>query len=1202
VQVRTRSREFPLSWLQCALALLVFVAPVLSQGTATIRGTVFDTTGAAVPGASVVVTNTDTNFTRRTVTSAEGIYSVSSIGAGNYRVTVELQGFKQWSGTLVLQTGQTAVVDATMEVGAVDTVVEVTGAAPIITTESSEVGDVKDAQRIRNLPLDGRNISSLFSLTPGVEGGGTPRVNGMKVGATEMLLDGVSVVDRFGGGLGGVQPGLDAVNEFRIETAGSQAQYSRPATVALTTKSGTNELHGSIFMTHRNNAAGLRARQRQDGNTAPKLIRNEFGASAGGPVFIPKFYDGRNKTFWFAAYEGLRQREQSYYRAAVPTAEMWQGDFSNITDAQGRFTTIYDPLTTDANGVRQPFLNGQIPVQRQSAFFQTMRSITPLPTNNINPNIGGNFEAIYPVVNNSYKFTTRGDHRFSDKDSLMGRFTVSDQFSSTSGGRYAAPPLGMENPYGSGRSQNRLYSVSLQETHIFTPTAVNELTLGVQRNAGGQGTLADSVKYADLLGLPNPFGALGWPTLYTDQFSWDNDNRHDRNMTGYVVEDNFTWVTGKHTFKMGGKLRWEQNNIRELQQAQGSNGFETAWTALYDPATDQAVPFTGNGLASMALGLPTYLSNQNNRGYFYFRQKEIGLYFQDTWKVTNRLTLDLGLRWDKWTPYTEKQNRFVQIDPTTIGSVFQVVTPGDVTMEQIPGIPQSQLDSWALRGLTWATANSVGMPSNLLRADNNNFGPRIGFAYKLTNRSVLRGSYGEYFWTMPLSQILQTMRTTPPLNLRYTNPLATLDGTATYGVRTAPLANYYVGSVQVDTEGIVTLPASAQGGLLMDGRNWKDGRAQKVHLTFEQQIFGDSAIRFSYLGDFGRDLEQRYSINQREGEFNYVTRTGQNPPGNPDLMRVNKDWNLHAVNRTGYSNTNSFQAEFEKQYSFGLLGQLFYTFTRSLTTSDAGGFTSGNGAINAVGAGIAQVPEAIQLLGNPQMSYDDLLKLVYFNSGNIPAHRVRWNGLYDLPFGKGRKFLGNASGLANSIVGGWQLTTIGEWRSGNWLSVDASRYLFGDPTLSADERLLLNFGGRTQRLWFKGDFDVTQATGVDQSALQALIPVDRSQRVLRQVGPQLDNRMPVQMADGSTRLTPITDLVNWNARNFFRGPGAWNADITISKMFSLTEKANLQFSADFFNAFNHPVDVNPNATTGLQDLSQQANGPRVIQLRGRISW
>ena len=1191
--------------LRLIAGLSLISLPAFPQGTATIRGTVVDPTQAAIAGATVVIKNQRTNFTRQSVSSSDGIYTISALPPGTYEVSVEASGFKRFSGSLDLQTGQTAVVDATMQVGSVDTVVEVTGAAPIITTESSEIADVKDARRISLLPLDGRNISKLFTLTPGVEAAGdgaNPRVNGMKIGATEMLLDGISLVDRFGGGMNRVQPGLDTVNEFRIETVGSQAQYSRPATVTLVTKSGTNSFHGTAFETHRNNAAGLRARQRQDGATAPKLIRNEFGVSAGGPVLLPKLYNGRDKTFWFFAYEGLRQRQSVFYRAEVPTAEMWTGNFNNIVDSQGRQTNIYDPLTTDAQGRRQQFPGNIIPQNRLSPFFQKMRDITPLPTTGINPFVGQNFDAVYPQASNVFKLTGRGDHRFSDKDTLMGRISVSDLAYSQTGGRFGAPPVGMENPYGSGRQNARVYSISTQYTRMFSPVALNELTLGVQRSRNSNGTLADPVNWANELGLPNPFGALGWPTMYTDLFAWDADNRKDDNLTGYVVEDNITWVKGKHSFKAGGKFRYEQNNVRELQQAQGSHGFDARWTALYDPTADDLVPFTGDGLASMALGLPAELANQNNRGYFYFRQNELGLFVQDTWKVTSRLTLDLGLRWDRWSPYSEKYNRFVQIDPLTIGSKFEVATPGSVTMEQIPGILPSQLASWAGRGLTWTTADTAGLPSNLVRPDNNNFGPRIGVAFKLTNNSVLRASYGEYFWTMPLSQLLQSMRITPPLNLLYVNPVSSVDGTANFGARTIPSPNSFIGQATVDTDGVVTIPPSAQSGLLMDGRDWRDGRAQKWHLTFEQQFGRNSSLRLSYLGDHGRDLEQRYSINQREAEFNYVTRTGQNPPGNRDLMRVNPDWNLFATNRTGYSNTHSLQAEFEKRYSSGLLFQTFYTFTRALTTSDSEGFSSGNGNINSTRAQTAQVPEIGQILGAPQMSYDELLRLTYYNNGSVPPHRVRWNGVYDLPFGKGRHFGASASGFVNQVIGGWQVSTIGDWRSGNWLGVAANRYLYGDPTLSGDERLLLNFGGRPQRLWFKGDFDVTQATGVDQAQLQALIPVDRTQRVLRQVGPLGDNRVPVQLANGQTRLTTITDAVSWNARNFFRGPGSWNSDITLSKSFPITESVNLQFSADFFNAFNHPVDIDPNETTGLQDLSQQLNPPRVIQLRARISW
>lgn len=258
--------------LLCLLVgLLLLDAPALPQsGLGTVRGTVLDASGAAIPGATLVLTHQATGVERRSESTAVGLYVFTSVPIGSYTLTVEAPGFKKFSGTFTLQAGQTVVIDPRLEVGTVDTIIEVTGAAPVISTVGMEVGDVKDALRIQQLPLNGRFVANLFDLTPGVEGGGNPRVNGMKVGSADILLDGISFMDRFGGGLRPVQPGLDTVQEFRIETAGSSAQYSRPATMTLVTKSGTNELHGSLFWTHRNNFGGLRARQRQDFYTKPR--------------------------------------------------------------------------------------------------------------------------------------------------------------------------------------------------------------------------------------------------------------------------------------------------------------------------------------------------------------------------------------------------------------------------------------------------------------------------------------------------------------------------------------------------------------------------------------------------------------------------------------------------------------------------------------------------------------------------------------------------------------------------------------------------------------------------------------------------------------------------------------------------------------------------------------------------------------------
>jgi hypothetical protein len=1116
-------------------------------------------------------------------------------------LVVEMTGFKKWSGTLTLEVGQTAVVDPAMQIGDIATEVEVVGAASPINLESGEISDVKDAQRIRQLPLNGRSISNLFDLTPGVEGGGNARVNGLKVGSLEMLVDGVSIVDRFGGGIARVQPGLDTIQEFRIETNGSSAQYSRPASVTLVTKSGTNELHGSVFETHRNNAAGLRARRRQDGNKASKLIRNEFGVSAGGPVYLGSLYNGHDRTFWFFAYEGLRNRQETSATGVVPTAAMWAGDFSNIVNASGVRTHIYDPLTTDARGIRQQFPNDIIPATRLSSFFKQLQPLMAAPTNSVNPYLGNNLEKLYANKADTNTLTAKGDHKLSDTDNLSVRFTRSQNLSILVGGRFGTPAETLTDGFGTGRNEPKIYNTSIRETHIFTPNFLNELLVAGHRSNNSGGTLADNTNWADKLGLPNPFGVTGFPTFGGGIANFDADNRKDEKLTAYILEDNLTWVHGRHSLRFGFKGRSEYNNIRELQQAQGSHTFGSNWTQLYDPAGDQAVSFTGDGMASMALGLPTFLSNQYNRGYFYFRQKELGLYVHDSWKIRPRLTLELGVRWDKWTPYTEKFDRLVNVDLRNFATKFEVITPKDVKMESLPGVPPSVLESYKLRGLTWRTAREAGLPDNLIQGDNNNFAPRLAAAFRITNKTVLRGGYGEYFWTMPLSQILQTSRTNPPLNLRFTNPIGSLDGTSSYAIRLAPRPEFYIGQAKVDTQGIVLIANTAQSVMPWQADEWRDGRAQSWHLTVEREMMRNTAVRFSYLGDHGRDLEQRFALNNREAQYLYVARTGQNPPGNLDLTRVNPNWNFSAANHTGYSNTHSGQIEIERRYSKGLAFQWFYNFTRSLTTSDAGGFTSGNGSISATD-GQFQVPENIQLLGAPNLSYDQRLRLGYYNNTNVPAHRMRYNAIWDLPFGRGKSYAGGISRGLDFLVGGWQIAAIGDWRSGLWRSVGSGVYLFGDPRLDADQRLEMTIFGRQQRLWFRGDFTPSQATNVDMNALLALVPADRNSRVLRPIGTAFDNRLPQTLANGTIRQTSITDTVNWNARAFYLGPGSWNADIAFFKNFNLTERVKARFTADFFNFFNHPVDGNPDGTTGLQDLSVQTNEPRIIQFSLRIDW
>jgi hypothetical protein len=1190
---------------KCLVVLVAVAAavPLAAQsGNGAVHGTVTDQTQAIIPGAKVTLLNTANGVAQSVKSTEVGAYYFGSVRQGSYTVTVELANFKKWSGTLVLEVGQSAVVDVALEVGSVANTVEVVGAAPIIETEKGSVADVKDATRIHDLPLNGRQITNLFNLTAGVEGGGAPHTNGMKVGSTDMALDGISLVDRFGGGMARVQPGLDIIQEFRFETAGSDAAFSRPSSVSMVSKSGTNQWHGNAFETFRNNYGGLVARQIQNTfTTPPKYIRNEYGGTASGPII-------KNKIFWLYSYEAMKLRQQVYSQTQVPGDALWAGDFSGFTDTSGAQYTIYDPLSTGATGTRTPFTGNLIPGNRIAPITAVMRSVTPKPTDTtVNPYLTPNFKVNYPSTQDTDTQTIKYDEVFSEKDNLSVRYTDANQNIVQAGGRFGFPPLDCSNCYGTRLTKAGLKSGVIREVHVFKPTFLNEFTASVNRSPNHQGGLSDGTDWADKLGLPNPFGANGWPSIYTSdsQFmyygGWDADNFKDQNMTQYQLEDNVTWIKGKHTMQFGFRGRTEANNVREMQQAQGSHSFYGDWTQLYDPTSESAVPFTGSGFASLELGLPTYLSNQYNRGYFYFQQKEFGLYFQDSWKVNNRLTLNYGLRWDKWTPYKEKYNRLVNQDLHAMTATnMQVITPYDTTMEQIPGIPPSVLTAWADRGTTWVTANKAGIPGGLTPGVNSDFGPRLGMAYRLSDKFVLRASYGVYYWTMPLSQILQSSRTNPPLNLAFENNVSTAMNTNyVYAMSSVPAASDYVGQATVTAS---SAPSGSRLFTPFDFRNWGDDRMQQYTFVLERTVGKNSSVRVSYIGNHGSGLEQRWAYNDPMALFNYRETTGLIGSSNADTRRFNPNWSGQAVRHNGYSNTQSFQFEFDHRYANGLTFQGFYTYAHAMTTTDTGGSSSGDGNANASGSGYSfLVPQNGEILGNPNLSDSQRLALGYTNSGDVPPQHIRWNGVYELPFGKGKKFGSSVSGFVNQLIGGWSIGFIGDWHSGTWMGVSSAYYLFGDPTLTKDQRVSADLFGRQQQVYFKGYFDSSQAKS-NATAVQALVPVDFSQRVLTRVGNN-NNLIPQTLANGTVVNTNVNSgTVNWNSRNFYQGPGGWNEDLSLYKTFEFKERYRLRMAGDFFNAFNHPNNINPNTTTGLLDLSQQTNAARIIQLSAKFEF
>lgn len=1169
-----------------------------------VKGVITDSSKAVIPDVSVTLQNINTNLQRQTQSNEAGIYSFPNVPPGIYQLTMEKPGFRKWTGKVTLQVQQVAVLDVTMEVGEITSTIEVADATPVIAAESSSVGTVTDFKRVQQLPLDGRDVLTLLQLTPGVQGTDVqrqdgsmpnslpgnapdaPRVNGLKAGSADFLLDGTAIGDAYSGSISRIRPGLDTIQEFKVDNT-SSAQYQKPNTVSIVTRSGTNALHGSIFETHRNNGGGLRARARNDGEKPARLLRNEFGATAGGPLMIPKLYNGKDKTFWFFSYEGQRRRTGSTYGAVVPTEAMWNGDFSGLVDGQGHPITIYDPATTDTNGVRQPFPNNLIPAERQhSGMFLYLKDHTPRPTNSVSPLIGNNWMGAVPEYYNQNTFITKLDHRFSDKNLISGRLSIANADSVGFFGAPQAPDLS----YNTQRSLNKIYSGAITFTHIFTPTLLNELLLAGQRSNSQRGGGQDDVYWTEKLGVANPLGISGWPTLtakdWGARYVWDSENRTPQYLNNITLDDNLTFIKNKHDFKFGVRVRDERNNTWDSQQGQGRYGFGQGYTGLYDPVRQAGVDYTGSGMASMLLGYGEYFAVKYNRPFVYLRQKEYGFYAQDSWKVTPRLTLNYGLRYDYWTPYREAQGRFLNMDAANFQTTRSVVTPAGHPLESM-GLPPSLLESFAKGGLTWTTADKAGFPDNLLLGDKKNFGPRLGAAFKLNDKTVLRGGYGMYYWSAPLAQLLGESASNVPLKLSYQNEIYYFNG-ATDGW--FDWRSPYVPGVSVDDPNPVNInnpqSTSPPFSFVPWDKQWRNNRAQEWNLTLEREIMPLTSLRLSYLGNHGSNLDQTVILNSPQSKYLYATSTGMAPPDARQLA-PNPFWQyLPLRTHIGYSNSNSFQINLQRQYNKGLAFQWYYVFSRSLSTTDGDGYSSQPGQV---------VPSPQILPGGG--SVDKLLRLVYYNVAAVPKHQMRWNVVYDLPFGR------KGSGALNRILGGWQIASIGSFRTGSWLNpttdgypwndwyaYDSSYWLKGDPRLSSDQRKVINYGGQNQLLYFKGVFDTTGIPGMENY-----------QPAIGKLSSDGSNFVPVQLKDGTTTQV-IYDVYNSMPRNFIEGPKSWLTDFSIAKNFRVKESMNIRFAADFFNLFNHPNNKIPDLKTGLVNLGEQWNEPRTIQFSLRLNF
>jgi len=1215
-------------------AILLVPCAWPQSGTGTVSGTVRDQSGAVVPNAAMTLTNTATNVSSSTRSNEVGFYFYPAVVSGSYRLSVETPGMEKFEGTFIVQVTQSVVIEPVLRPGQTTTAVVVRDVTPMVTVDNPTVRTTMERERIEQLPINGRQITNLLATLPGYEGG---RVFGTPAAGQEWILDGAVVSERRWSTGAPLQPPLDSIEEFTVEANAVSARLTRPVNIVLSTKSGTNQFHGSAFETHRNNAIGL-ARSRTDFyERPPQLIRNEFGASAGAPVILPKLYNGKDRTFWFFGYEATRTRSASTVGFPVPTAAMRAGDFSGLVDSQGRRSTLYDPWSTNTTTLsRQPFAHGGrlnvIDPARLSPVAKYMFEITPLPTHNVNPLIDHNFWGPQRSRLNRWNISNRFDHRLSSGDQLYARLQITDNvndYHTTAGGTGQQMLNGVA---GWERNTNYVKSLAISWVRTFSPTFFSELLVSGKRNEwfGGEVGEGENDWHAQL-GLPNLFNVKRWPQIQGTGLTVSNINyqliTNDTKLNyenNYIVDNNFTKIQGRHDLQFGVHFRHDFLNILPQQRFPAAQlNFGTNATALYDPASTPqnplASPFSGHNLANMFLGLSSY-GNSLQHNWYYLRGKELALYLQDNFKMTSRLTLNLGLRWEYWSPYSEKNGSIVGFDRN---STSVVLGNSLDRLYALGATRPSLIARYQSLGRKFATWDQVGLPRGLVDSRKDNFAPRLGFAYKgLDGKSsfVLRGGYSIAFFRTSLHQWLDNNRSNLPMAAFYGyNPndvTQSPDGLGNYMMRTVPTVVAGVNSrnvVDIDQPRGIT---RGSGTVSYFARNQPDARSHTWNLTLEKEVMANTVARARYIGTHSSGLNQYYNYNDSTPEYIWYVTTGE-PLPTGDFANVARRFydrtasgGLQEYRQTGFANTNGLELEMERRFHQGYGFQLSYVIVNALT-------------------GTADVPEINQFLpGAVPTGYDERNQFLgYQRDTGIPKHRVRWNWLVELPVGKGKWLGRNANGFLDKLIGGWQLAGIGNVRSnyftlptGNWNFTGEKVQIYGYKYPIEDCR-----GGSCipGYLWWNGYIPTNQINSRDSSgrpngfmgvpsnykpAVTPLIPwgstaLPANAPANTNIQSFWDtNNVWIPLKNGTVQRVGYNPNLNAWRNQYMPGVRQWGLDASLFKNIPVGERFAVRFNADFFNVLNAPGNPNTIGENGFLNTRNSGNSPRTLQLTLRLSW
>ena len=1155
-----------------SLVLVVLSLGVLSSqdSRGRVNGRVTDSSGAVVPNVEVTLTNTETGVKATGRTNHSGTYDIPYVQPGTYGLAAAAPGFKSFVRRgLEVRVGDSLSIDIGMEVGQVTESVTVSGEVSQLESSTASVGRVVDSKRILDLPLPGGNALSLARLAPGVVNLSAPNhpslgpavevmsnlsVNGVRSGNTEFTVDGTPSM---WGTNAAFAPPTDLVAEFKVQTAAYDASIGRSpgGNINVVLRTGTNQLHASLSWFHNNqhlqaidlfqkqalyNPATGPVTDAKIASVSPRNILNRVGATVSGPVVLPKLYDGRNRTFWIVSFEELTrpgvERGNSFF--TVPTASQRQGDFSALLKLGSNYQ-IYDPQTTvpAAGGLftRQPIAGNIIPPSRLDKTALHLLQYWPEPNLPGTSNGLNNYQR-FPTSYNEYRtYTEKIDHNFSEKHRLFGRYSQWYQLFS-SGQTFDNTANGTDR-------YRYNYGGVLDDVYVISPAMVNNIRLGLTRfqqssyplTRGFDLTMAG---FSPKLAAAIDPQAYTLPSLsiagYTGVVA--NINRTFSNY--FTASEGVSWTRGNHMLRFGAEFRLYREHNKSFANSVPSMSFASTYTG--GPSSNTAAAPIGQGLASFLLGIPTG-GQINVNDSFADQSKTTAFYIQDDWRVNSRLTLNFGLRYDYDSPMTERYNRSVS------GFDFNATNPvaaqaiASYAKNPLPELPASQFK--VNGGLTFAGTN--GLPRELWSTSKSNFAPRVGLAWSPLRNTVIRAGYGLFY--VPLgadrTSAIQTGYTLA------TSITPSLDNGQTY---VASLSNPF-------PNGWPAPPGNSQGLSTYLGRGVSFFKIKTVNpymqrwsLSLQQQLPKLVMIDITYLGNRGTRLAANREYNaipnsvlskslvRDQATINFLNAAFSNPfyplPGSniagttvtrSQLLRPYPEFtSITGGEPQGYSWYHSLQVTVQRRFRQGYTFQGNYTYSKMM---EATGFLNGGDAM-------------------PEKVISDLDR----------TQRLSLSSIYELPFGKGRKYLASSHPALRQVVGGWQ--------------VQLTSQINGGPPLAFGNIQLVS--------------DITT------------VPLGSAQTLDRWFNTPAFNRDPSQTLGSNLRIVSSRFAG-------VRAPGVQIWDISGVKNVSIGEKWRVQLRAELLNALNHsnlnPPNVDPTSTF-FGAITSTPGYPRFLHLGLKITY